>query len=209
MERHAPSAFILHYVTRHIHDGNYDLALQLGFDWEEIRLLESLSLQEFHWLETRSAQFIACEVRVDHPHARQTLRRLAEYRQALDLQNRLLMAGAPRHLMGQLYGWTPLQYRNQRKRLRLDDEYPNGGRPANPTLAEEETILGHWDRLAELELAERYLETACASGLSVRQVCRALSLREEREADVLERRPAIRWRPDDGACTAMIDRFGV
>ncbi|NEV62422.1 STY4526/YPO1902 family pathogenicity island replication protein [Thiorhodococcus minor] len=191
MERHAPSAFILHHVTRLIHAGNYEEAMQWGFDWDEIRLFEALSLQDFHWLETRCQVFIDLEIRINHPKARWTLQRLAEQRRTLDLQTRLLQAGAPRHLMGELYGWPPQQYRDQRKRLGLDDAFPNGGRPANPSVTEEEAILAHWERLADRELAERYLETALATQVSVRQVCRALSLREEREREALGTSPSL------------------
>jgi hypothetical protein len=96
--------------------------------------------------------------------------------------------------MSHLYGWIPQQYRCQRKLLQLDDAFPNGGRPVNPTLNEEEAILSHWERLADLALPERYLQTALAVQVSVRQVCRALSLRDEREHEALTVAPTLHGR---------------
>jgi hypothetical protein len=191
VEKHNPSLFILQYATQQMHDGHYDVALNLGFDWAEIRILESLSLQDFHWLKTLSASFIEFEVRINHAQTRLALQRLTEQQHAQALQTQLLVAGAPRHLMSHLYGWIPQQYRCQRKLLQLDDAFPNGGRPVNPTLNEEEAILSHWERLADLALPERYLQTALAVQVSVRQVCRALSLRDEREHEALTVAPTL------------------
>lgn len=200
METQLPSAAILQQVAQQIHDGHYQAALDCGFDWDEIRLLESLSLQDFHWLKTLSPHFIECEVRVNHAQTRLALRRLTDYQHTQACQQRLLTAGAPRHLMDQLYGWTPQHYRSQRKLLRLDGQHPHGGRPANPTLNEEEAILSQWECFAERELPERYLQTALAVQVSVRQVCRALSLRDEREREALGINPVMR------ATTGMPDR---
>lgn len=189
MENQELTMFVLKIVTRDLHEGEYACALQLGLCWDEIRALESLSLIDFQWMHALSANFIQLDVRIDHAQFELALRRLADHRHSREIAQRLLLSGAPRHLMSRLYGWVPQQYRSQRKILRLDAEFPNGGRPANPTLNEEDRILAHWDRRAGLDLPERYLETALAAEVSVRQVCRALSLREEREREALETLP--------------------
>lgn len=189
MDNQELSMFVLKSVTRKLHEGEYDCALQLGLGWDEIRALESLSLIDFQWMHALSPNFIHLEVRIDHEQFELAMRRLADHRRSREIAHRLLVNGAPRHLMSRLYGWIPQQYRSQRKILRLDDEFPNGGRPANPTLNEEDRILTHWDRLAGLDLPERYLETAIAAEVSVRQVCRALSLRDEREREAMESMP--------------------
>ena len=185
MESQELTVLILHRMTQQFHESDYECALRLGLGWEEIRILEALSLLDFHVLTTLSPHFIRIDVQINHAQLDLALRRVVDHRRSQEIQNRLLMQGAPRHLMSRLYGWIPQQYRSQRRMLRLDEEFPNGGRPPNPTLAEEEAILGHWDSLADLDLPERYLETALAAKVSVRQVCRALSLREERDREAL------------------------
>lgn len=194
MEKHNPAMVMLNYVTQQIHEGNYQVALAYGFNWDEIRALESLSHQEFHWLITQSPNFMEFEVRVNHQQTQMALQRLAAQKKTLDVQQRLLVAGAPRALMIQLFGWIPQHYCSQRKLLRLDDELPRGGRPTNPTLNEEEDILAAWDQRRALDLPERYLQTASITQVTLRQVCRALSLREAREREALKARPVRRAR---------------
>ncbi|NEV61620.1 DUF2857 family protein [Thiorhodococcus minor] len=181
-------------MTQQFHEADYDCALRLGLDWDEIRALEALTLLDFQVLTTLSPHFIRIEVQIDHAQLNLALRRVDDYKRSQEIQHRLLVHGAPRHLMSRLYGWIPQQYRSQRCILRLDEEFPNGGRPPNPSLTEEESILAHWDRLADLDLPERYLETALAAKVSVRQVCRALSLREERDREALEATASVRLR---------------
>ncbi|MBK5962701.1 hypothetical protein CCR95_00935 [Thiocystis minor] len=156
VEKHNPAMVMLNDVTQQIHEGNYQVALAYGFNWDEIRALESLSHQEFHWLKTQSPNFMEFEVRINHQQTQMALQRLAAQKKTLDVQQRLLVAGAPRALMIQLFGWVPQHYCSQRKLLKLDAALPRGGRPTNPTLNEEEDILAAWDQRSALDLPERY-----------------------------------------------------
>mgnify|MGYP001805979139 FL=1 len=192
MENQDMTILLLQRMTQQFHEADYECALRLGLDWDEIRVLEELSLLDFHVLTTLSPHFIRIDIQIDHAQLDLALRRVVDHKRSQEIQQRLLVHGAPRHLMSRLYGWIPQQYRSQRRMLHLDEEFPNGGRPPNPTLTEEETILTHWDHLADLDLAERYLETALAAKVSVRQVCRALSLREEREREALGATASVR-----------------
>lgn len=205
MEDQELSRRILQTMTQQFHEADYECALRLGLDWNEIRALEALTLLDFHVLTTLSPHFIRIDIQIDHAQLDLALRRVVDHKRSQDIQQQLLMHGAPRHLMSRLYGWIPQQYRSQRRMLRLDDEFPNGGRPPNPSLTEEEAISTHWDRLADLDLAERYLETALAAKVSVRQVCRALSLREEREQEALAATAAVRLKatPSSGQTTSV------
>lgn len=194
MENQELTVLILQRMTQQFHESDYECALRLGLDWDEIRALETLSLLDFHVLTTLSPHFIRIDIQIDHAQLDLALRRVVDHKRSQDIQQQLLRHGAPRHLMSRLYGWIPQQYRSQRQMLHLDEEFPNGGRPPNPSLTEEATILEHWDRLADLDVAERYLETAMAAKVSVRQVCRALSLREERDREALEATASVRLR---------------
>jgi hypothetical protein len=204
VDKQTPAQTVLQQAVQPLHAGEYQVALDYGFTWDEIRVLEALSLQDFQWLKDQSAQFIEFEARVNHAQVRLALARLDAQKNLQALQQRLLVAGAPRHLMIQMFGWIPQHYRNQRKLLKLDDHLPHGGRPTNPTLNEEEDILAAWDQRAALDLPERYLQTAVANGVDVRQVCRALSLREERERDALAVAPRLQTGPV--ACRQNVPR---
>ena len=204
VDKQTPAQMVLQHVIQSLHEGDYHVALDYGFDWDEIRALETLSLQDFQWMKDQSRHFIVFEARVNHAQVRLALARRDAQKTLQALQQRLLVAGAPRHLMVQLFGWIPQHYRNQRKLLKLDDQLPRGGRPTNPTLNEEEDILAAWDQHAALALPERYLQTADATGVDVRQVCRALSLREERERDALTVAPILHTRP--AACRPTASR---
>lgn len=64
--------------------------------------------------------------------------------------------------------------------------------------------------MADLALPERYLQTALAVQVSVRQVCRALSLRDEREHEALTVAPTLHGRaatPTGAPGTAPRHRF--
>ena len=41
---------VLQHVIQSLHAGEYHVALDYGFDWDEIRALEALSLQDFQWM---------------------------------------------------------------------------------------------------------------------------------------------------------------
>lgn len=204
VEKQTPAQMVLQHVIQSLHAGEYHVALDYGFDWDEIRALEALSLQDFQWMKDQSRHFIEFEARINHVQVRLALARRDAQKTLQALQQRLLVAGAPRHLMVQLFGWIPQHDRNQRKLLKLDDHLPHGGRPTNPTLNEEEDILAAWDQRVALALPERYLQTAIATGVDVRQVCRALSLREERERDALTVAPRRQTGPT--ACRQNVPR---
>lgn len=183
MNKPCPSQVVLAFVIERIHEGEYDAAVRLGFTWEEIRVLDGLSSRDLHYLFQLCPRFIALRIDIDHPQARVAITRLLEQQGLLETQQALLRAGAPRRLMGELYGWTASFYCQQRKFLALDAEFPRGGRPLNPPLEAEDSLLAHWDRRTDLPLAERYLDTARALGVSVRQVVRALSRRAQTERE--------------------------
>jgi len=73
-------------------------------------------------------------------------------------------------------------YCEQRKFLGLEDDLPKGGRPRTPTPEEEDQILLYWDQYADRPVGERYLETAQAVRVSVRQIRRTIE-QHERQAD--------------------------
>lgn len=62
VDKQTPAQMILLQVIQQLHEGNYQVALDYGFTWDDVRVMESLSFQDFHWLKTQSAQFIEFEV---------------------------------------------------------------------------------------------------------------------------------------------------
>ena len=91
---------------------------RLGIDWDEIRVLEALSLLDFHVLTTLESALHSDRRAIDHAQFELALRRSSITSTPGRSPQRLLVSGAPRHLMSRLYGWVPQQYRSQRRMLR-------------------------------------------------------------------------------------------
>jgi len=170
MKKPCPADVILHFVIERIHEGHFDAVLALGFSWEQIRFLESLPGRDLHYLFNFAEHFIALQIDLDAAQARIAIQRVTEQQRLRETQQALLRAGAPRQLMIELYGWTATYYCDQRKFLGLDEDMPRGGRPQNPSPDAEDQILLQWEQHAERPLDERYLETARAVSVTVRQV---------------------------------------
>ncbi len=56
VENQTPAQTVLQLAIQPLHAGEYQVALDYGFTWDEIRALEALSLQDFQWLKTQSCQ---------------------------------------------------------------------------------------------------------------------------------------------------------
>ncbi|EGV32642.1 hypothetical protein ThidrDRAFT_1127 [Thiorhodococcus drewsii AZ1] len=182
MNTPCPADVILQFAVEQIHEGHFERVLALGFSWELIRFLESLSGRDLHDLFNVAEHFIALRIDFDQAQSQIAIRRVSEQRRLRQTQQALLRAGAPRQLMIEIYGWTATYYCEQRKFLGLEDDLPKGGRPRTPTSEEEDQILLCWDQYADRPLGERYLETAQAVRVSVRQIRRTIEQRE-RQAD--------------------------
>lgn len=176
MSQACPAHVILQFIINQIHEGHFERVLDLGLTWEQIRLLESLAGRDLHYLFEAAAHFVSLQIVIDPHQSEVVIRRLREQQQLRETQQALLRAGAPRQLMIQLYGWNADHYWKQRRFLGLGQDHPRGGRPANPSRRQEAQILRAWDQFTDRPLGERYLETARAAGVSVRQVHRLLEV---------------------------------
>lgn len=187
MNKPCPADVILQFVVEQIHEGHFERVPALGFCWEQIRFLEALPGRDLHYLFNVAEHFITLRIDIDQAQSRIAVQRVTEQQRLRQTQQALLRAGAPRQLMIELYGWTATYYCEQRKFLGLEDDLPKGGRPRTPTVEEEDQILLCWDQSADRSSGERYLETARAAQVTVRQVRRTLERRESRAEEALAR----------------------
>ena len=177
MKKPCPEDVILQFVIEQIHDGHFERAEALGFNWEQIRFLEGLQSRDLHYLFNFAEHFIALRIDIDPAQAQIAIQRVIEQQRLRATQQALLRVGAPRQLMIELFGWTASYYCDQRKFLGLAEDLPKGGRPRTPTPEEEEHILLCWEQYADQPLAERYLETARVAQVTVRQIRRTVERR--------------------------------
>ena len=189
MSKPCPADVILQFVVEQIHEGHYERVLALGFNWEQICFLEALPGRDLHYLFNIAERFIALRVEIDQAQSRIAIQRVTEQQRLRQTQQALLRAGAPRQLMIEIYGWTATYYCEQRKFLGLEDDLPQGGRPRTPSLDEEEQILRCWEQFADRPLGDRYLETAQATRVTVRQVRGALARHIHQAAEAEVTRP--------------------
>ena len=163
MSMHADLSFhILRYAVQRVHDGDLAAALDLGFTIDEIRSMELLTLTDLEHLSRLSAHFL--RVHVDHDTYRAMIQRVTQEAESKETQDALLLAGAPRSLMAELYGWSALQYAHRRRLLGIAS---TPGRPPLPTESEEMAVWHHWRSHGEAPMAQRYLQTAKAAGVTV------------------------------------------
>jgi hypothetical protein len=194
MNKPCPADVILQFVVEQIHEGHFDRVLALGFSWEQIRFLESLPGRDLHYLFNVAEHFIALRIEIDEAQSQIAIQRVSEQQRLRQIQQALLRAGAPRQLMIELYGWTATYYCEQRKFLGLEGDLPKGGRPRAPTQEEEDQILLCWDQHADRPLGERYLETAHAAQVAVRQVRRTVERRGRQADEALSHHPSAQER---------------
>jgi|GEM_PF-2283826 len=193
MSMHADLSFhILRYALQRVHDGDLAAALDLGFTVDEIRSMELLTLNDLEHLSRLSAHFL--RVHVDHDTYRAMIQRVTQEAESKDTQDALLRAGAPRSLMAELYGWSALQYAHRRRLLGIAS---TPGRPPQPTESEEVAVWHHWQSHGQAPMAQRYLQTARAAGVTV-AVTRSI-VREQARAGVNPvRPPRLRTLPASG-----------
>ncbi len=151
---------ILHHSARRLAEDDLGALTDLGFSIEDMHSIETLTLKDLVHLGRLGGRFLDIKV-----NAQRFGRALAHVQREADnekLQETLLRLRAPGTMMRVLFGMTPLQYANRRKRLGL---FGAGvGRPAVPTEETERAIRAAWQQQAHLTDGERYLATARATG---------------------------------------------
>jgi hypothetical protein len=166
MSTHADLSFhVLRYALQRVHEGDLSAALDLGFTVDEIRSMEGLTLKALGHLSRLSAHFLRVEV--DHDTYSAMIHHVTRESESEGTQDALLRAGAPRSLMAEMYGWTALQYAHRRRVLGIRG---TSGRPPQPTESEEAAVWRHWRLSGTAPLAQRYLHTSSAAGVTVATV---------------------------------------
>ena len=150
---------ILHHGARKLAEDDLKGLAELGFSLEEIRSMETLTLKDLVHLGRLGQRFL--DVRINHQCLQRALTHIRREADNEKLQDALLRLRAPAAMMRTLFGMTPLQCANRRKRLGL---FGVGiGRPTVPTEETERAIWAAWQHHAHLPDGERYLATAEAS----------------------------------------------
>ena len=150
---------ILHHGARRLAEDDLGALAELGFSIEDMYSIETLTLKDLVHLGRLGGRFL--DIKIDPQRFGRALAHVQREADNEKLQETLLRLRAPGTMMRVLFGMTPLQYANRRKRLGL---FGAGvGRPAVPTEATERAIRAAWQQNAHLPDGERYLATARAT----------------------------------------------
>ena len=150
------SCHILHYCAERLADDDLDALIDLGLGTDEITALDGLTLQQLTHLG-RLGQHIF-KVSTDHSRLASALQYVENEASQRKLQDQLLQHRAPAPLMQALFGIRSGEYAKRRKRLGLSGR--DVGRPPAPDEKTEHRVWRLWQKHAELDDGERYLQIA-------------------------------------------------
>jgi len=154
---------VLRYATRMLQQGDESALLLMGFEAEDVRAVEGLTVKHLQRMSELGASFM--DFRIDHGALRKVVLRLKDERSIEELKDELLLAGAPQALMHHYWGMTS---RDCSARRRVLGVVTSIGRPRR---LPEEALEQLWHLWAALDSIdderERYLELARRSGHSL------------------------------------------
>jgi hypothetical protein len=151
---------VLRYATSMLEKGDESALLLMGFEAEEVRALECLTVKHLQRLGELGTHFM--DFRVDHDCFRKLVERLTGERRIEHLQDALLLAGAPLAMMHRYWGMTTQDCASRRRVLGIETPI---GRPQRLSDAELEQLWHDWSDLDEVDdERERYLKLAERSG---------------------------------------------
>lgn len=151
---------VLRYATSMLEKGDESALLLMGFEAEEVRAMESLTVKHLQRLGELGTHFM--DFRVDHDCLKKLVDRLTGERGIEDLQDALLVAGAPLAMMHRYWGMTAHDCASRRRVLSIGTPI---GRPQRLSDPELEQLWHLWSELDEIEdERRRYLKLAERSG---------------------------------------------
>ena len=154
---------VLRYATRTLQQGDESALLLMGFEPEDVRAMEDLTVKHLQRLSELGAHFM--DFRIDHDSLQKVVERLKDERGIDNLKDALLRAGAPLDLMHHYWGMTS---RDCSARRRVLGVVTPVGRPLRLSDEALEQLWHTWVGLDAIEdERERHLELARRSGHSL------------------------------------------
>lgn len=154
---------VLRYATRTLQQGDESALLVMGFEPEDVRAMEDLTVKHLQRLSELGANFM--DFRIDHDSLRKVVERLKNERDIESLKDELMRVGAPQALMHHYWGMTS---RDCAARRRVLGVVTPVGRPLRLSDDELEQLWHTWVSLDSIDDERgRYLELARHSGHSL------------------------------------------
>jgi len=158
---------LLASVSRAYVTGRHRLIEQFGFSRAQAEALSQMTVEELHRLSTLAANG-ALQIHVDRPDLDRLLAHIRSAQDERELQNELLVHGAPAELMQAMYGLTAADCAARRRLLGIAGR--EGGRPSNPSEAEEHAIWDAFERTGRVLCAQSFLEIAGITGIRLTSI---------------------------------------
>ena len=154
---------VLRYATRTLQQGDESALLVMGFEPEDVRAMEDLTVKHLQRLSELGANFM--DFRIDHDSLRKVVKRLKDERDIENLKDELMRAGAPQAFMHHYWGMTSRDCSARRRVLGIVTPV---GRPLRLSDEELEQLWDTWVSLDTIDDERRqYLELAQRSGHSL------------------------------------------
>lgn len=137
---------VLSYASRCVAEGDLHAFRSLGFDLDDIKTIEGLSLTELQLLAASRSH--AINISLDREAWGWLLKRMRRQRGRDALALALIRLDAPKAMMASLFGTTDREYSTRREACGITETVA-GGRPPSATEAEERHLWELWVRLAK------------------------------------------------------------
>ncbi|MDN3519107.1 STY4526/YPO1902 family pathogenicity island replication protein [Aquisalimonas lutea] len=158
---------IVCYAVEKLKASDENAVADLGFDPEEIRAMEQMTVGELHHLARMGTHFL--DIAVDHRCLQNALAHARNEAENESTQDNLIRNGASAEMLQALYGLTPGEV--CRRRRLLGAQTPRG-RPQRPRPPTQDRIWRTWCARGDLPEPERYLEVARECQVSAQAVWR-------------------------------------
>ena len=143
---------VLSYASRCVAEGDIHAFRDIGFQVEDIGVIERLSLADLQTLSTSRSH--AINVRLDREAWGWLLKRMRRQRSRDALALALIQLDAPKAMMASLFGYNDRDYSTRRETYGIQDSIV-GGRPPSASEAEERQLWDLWVRLAKQEAPQQ------------------------------------------------------
>ncbi|MGQ0700572.1 MAG: STY4526/YPO1902 family pathogenicity island replication protein [Panacagrimonas sp.] len=143
---------VLNYASRCVAEGDFHAFRGLGFQIEDIGVIERLSLAELQLLSTSRSH--AINVSLDREAWGWLLKRVRRQRSRDALALALIRLDAPNAMMASLFSYTDRDYASRREACGIKETLA-GGRPPSASEDDERHLWDLWVRLAKADTPQQ------------------------------------------------------
>lgn len=158
---------VIRFAVDKLKTGDLNAVSDLGFEPDEIRAMEQMTVGELHHLARMGTHFL--DVAVDHRCLNHALTHARDEARTECTQDDLIRQGAGTEMLHALCGLTPGEVCRRRRMLGV--QRPQGRPPRLPP-TKEDRIWRLWQAHADLDEPERYLQVARDCDVSAQAVWR-------------------------------------